>query len=355
MSRSRILKLVLVLTAFAGPALAELPNHGGYKERKNPDAQIMRADPEPLSLMRFLPTLPKRKTDGDRREEPNNLAGEQKPPPALEWLQNVGKSEPVVGRKNSGDALENVVAEEKDLALKIRRDAMKESALSFGARGGLAWRTKQIVDSLKLNAAALDKSFDFRSLLIGAPSNMYIEPPIVSEAMNNFLVTPDGNEAAVADTIYQITRQARIVAAPRNWRQYLERAWPEVASPPDILIPETPAERAAWKIWVEQGWQEGYSQADEIFQADLNRLTADFEGMVRYRVLLTQNKISAPYATMVDRGVSGIDVEQMVGNRPTKITTEMRVGDRAIRITQPVTLRADQQGEQWETPGETVP
>jgi len=355
MCKSKALKLALALAVLSGPALAELPNHGGYHGPKQ-DAAEARILNERRPLWRYLPLLPKRKTDGDRREEPNNLAGDQQPPPDMFWLQNVEKSEPVVGkRRGSGDALENVVDEEKDLALKIRRDAMRESALSFGARGGLAWRTKQIMDELNQNARALDKAFNFRELLIDAPSNMYIEPPIVSEAMNNFLVTPDGNEAAVADTIYQITRQARIVSTSRNWRQYLERSWPEVAPPPDILIPETPAERAAWKLWIEDGWQEGFKQADEIFQADLNRLVADFEGMVRYRVLLAQNKITQPYATMVDRGVSGIEIEQMIGNKPTKITTQMRVGDRAIRITQPVTLRADKQGEQWDVPAEVAP
>ncbi len=323
MSRLRVLKLTLCLMMAAAPVLADAPLHARY----NPD----------------------------RRDEPRKLAHDQEAPPELQWLQNVRKSEPVVGKRTDGDALDNAVGAEKDLALKIRRDAMKESALSFGARGGLAWRTKQIMDDLRQNARAMDKAFDFRQLLVAAPSNMYIEPPIVSEAMNNFLVTPDGNEAAVADTIYQITRQARIVSTPRNWRQYLERSWPEVAPPPDILIPENDAERAAWKRWVEQGWVEGFGQADAIFQADLNRLVADFEGMVRYRLLLAQNKITAPYATMVDRGVSGIEVEQMIGNKPTKITTEMRVGDRAIRITQPVTLRADDQGQQWESPMRATP
>ncbi len=53
-----------------------------------------------------------------------------------------------------------------------------------------------------------------------------------------------------------------------------------VAPPPDILLPENPAERAAWRLWIAQGWEEGYKQADEIFQSDLNRLIADFEGMV---------------------------------------------------------------------------
>lgn len=291
--------------------------------------------------------------NGDRRDEPGKAAPDSKDPIPLQWLQEVEKNEPLTGNRLSDkkrDNLTDVVKEEKDLSLKIRQDSQREAALSFGARGGLAWRSKQIMDDLNRNEAALDRVYDFRRLLIKAPSHMFIEPPIISEGLNNLLVSPNGDEAAVADSIYHISRQARIVSAPRNWRQYLERTWDVVLPPPDILLPETAAERAAWRQWVARGWEEGYKQADEIFQDDLNRLTADFEGMVRYRVLLTQNKVSVPYATLVDRGVSGNRVEVQVGNKPVKITNEMRVGDRAIRITQPVTLRPDNASEQWEPP-----
>lgn len=293
--------------------------------------------------------------NADARDEPRNATILRGDPPSLRDLQEQTKSEAVLSKKSSGDKLENAVAGEKDLALKIRRDSMRESALSFGARGGLAWRTKAIMDELRANATAMDKAYDFRRLLIKAPSNMFIEPPIVSEAMNNFLVTPDGGEAAVADTIYQITRQARIVANPRNWRQYLERSWTVVAPPPDILLPENAEEREAWRRWVAEGWAEGIKQADEIFQADLNRMIADFEGMVRYRVLLAENKITAPFATMVDRGVSSVETPMMIGNKPIKITSEMRVGDRAIRITEPVSLRPGEQGGQWDPPIQVAP
>lgn len=331
---------------------------------------LMLGLPQASYAVRVAPNL-------DAKDEPDNLAGELPSPKSLEELQEIGKSDPVTGkrggdggayegvnsetkRKSTGkkrDALSDVVDEdddENDMALRIRRDAQREAAISFGARGGLAWRSKEIMERLEQNKAGLDKVYDFRRLLIKAPSNMYIEPPIISEALNNFVVTHDGGEAAVADTIYHISRQARIVSSPRNWRQYLERDWKEILPPPDILLPESAKERENWRRWTQAGWEEGIKQADEIFQADLNRLAADFEGMVRYRQLLAQNKVSAPYATMEDRGVSGKDVETRIGNKDVKVTTEMRVGDRAIRITSPATLRADTQGQQWDPPIQAI-
>lgn len=237
--------------------------------------------------------------------------------PSLEELQYV--------QKKSDSS--NPIGESSDFAVKIRRDAMRQAALSYGARGGLAWRTHGVMKTLEDSKTALDKTYDFRRLLITAPSNLLIEPPIISEALDAFNVSALGDEAAVSDVIYNISRQARIVAAPRSWRQYLERDFDsDITPPPDLLLPETEEEQNLWAIWVSEGWDEGIVQADEIFQEDLNRLVADFEGMVRYRMLLAEGKVSSPYAVHEDRGVTG------GGN-------QMRIGDRAIRISGPAKLR----------------
>ena len=209
---------------------------------------------------------------------------------------------------------------ESALPMDIRNDAVKESALSYGARGGLAWRTYQIRVEMETRSRYLDKVFDFRQLLIAAPSGLLIEPPIIGESIDPMLIEQGGLQAAVADRYYNISRNARIVSAPRTWRAYLERQWGDVTPPPDILRPESASERRDWDGWFDRGWKAGVEQADEIFQADLNKLTADYQGMVRYRTLLSQGMVSPPYALQVDRGVTG------GGN-------EMRVGDRAVSIT----------------------
>jgi defect-in-organelle-trafficking protein DotC len=236
------------------------------------------------------------------------------PPPTLEQLENI---EPVTVIKE--DKL-NPDAKSGGLPINLRDDAMKEAALSYGARGGLAWRTYQIRQDMKARQAYMDKVFDFRVLLIPAPSGLLIEPPVISEQDNATLVQAGGSAAAVADRVYEINKNARIVNAPRDWRNYLEREWGTVTDPPDLLRPQNPKERAKWKDWVRTGWKEGIKQADEIFEEDLNQLTGDYRGMVRYRMLLAQGMVSPPYAMQTDRGVTGDG-------------TTMRVGDRQIEIT----------------------
>lgn len=215
---------------------------------------------------------------------------------------------------------ENTLVESDGLPLDIRRDAIKEAAISLGARGGLAWRSYAIRKELEQRGRYLDKVFDFNQLLIAAPSGLLIEPPVISESINNMLIEGDGQQAAVSDRIYNIINNARIVSTPRTWRNYLERDWGSVEEPPDILRPEDDEERELWIELVTKGWEEGVRQANEIFADDLNILIADYEGMVRYRTLLSQGMVSQPYALQVDRGITGDGME-------------MRVGDRAIQIT----------------------
>ena len=204
-----------------------------------------------------------------------------------------------------------------EVGLDIRRDALKEAALSYGARGGMAFRTYEIRQELEDKARYLDKVFNFRQLLIKAPSGFLIEPPVVSEADNNVLI--NGLEAAVTDRMYNINSNVKFVSAPKTWRLYLDREWGEVTPPPNILRPINDEERRIWVEKIEEGWIEGYQQAEEIFESDLALLLAEYRGMVRYRVLLAQGMISEPFTALKDRGITG-------GG------SNMRIGDRAVQI-----------------------
>lgn len=235
-------------------------------------------------------------------------------PPALGDLEDIeGGVEPVKTLDADGEA-------SKGFAFDMRNDAIKEAALSYGARGGLAWRTYHIRNELETRTTQLDKTFDFRQLLIPAPSGLLIEPPIISENINALIIEGTGQEAAVSDRVYEIIRNARIVSTSRHWRNYLERDWGDVSPPPEILRPTNKEEREHWIRWVREGWKKGLEQADEIFTDDLNQLSADYNGMVRYRLLLAQGMVSPPYALQVDRGITGSG-------------DKMRVGDRAVQIT----------------------
>lgn len=240
-------------------------------------------------------------------------------PPSMESLQEV---------KATGSVNPAAV-----FSSEMRKTAQREAALSYGARGGLSRRTFEIRQILTEKERYLDRVFDFRRLLIPAPSGLLIEPPVIDESNDALEVIASGQEAAVADRIYAINTPATIVTTPRNWRTYLERDWGEVEAPPEVVLPENHEERQNWRRWVRQGWDQGYEQAEEIFQTDLDRLVSDYVGMARYRLLLAQGMISQPFALQEDRGITG------GGER-------LRIGDRAVKITGPSQLRAG--ADQWQ-------
>lgn len=227
---------------------------------------------------------------------------------------------PLISMKES---LDITGATDSAVALDIRSDAQKEAAMSYGARGGLAFRNFHIAEELKGQENVLDKVFNFQQLLVKAPSGLLIEPPIVSEADNALIVTKGGIEAAVADRIYNINKNAKIVTASRNWRQYIQPAITEkIELPPKLLWPRSPEEETRWNEAFEKGWMAGIEQSNQIFESNLERLTSDFNGMILYRTMVAQGMISQPYALHEDRGITG-------GKN------EMRIGDRALRITGP--------------------
>ena len=249
------------------------------------------------------------------------FAGKAKLPVERETPLTTSEEEPVelrdLEKYTPSGEIEGI---DDSLPIDIRMDALKEAAISFGARGGLAKRTYEIREELDTKTRYMDRVYNFAQLLIAAPSGFMIEPPIITESMNAMIIEADGQTAAVSDRIYNIIRNARIVSAPRTWRQYLEREWGEVMPPPDILTPINAEERQVWAEHVRKGWKYGYEQADDIFKDDLARLESDYQGMIRYRMLLAQGMVSPPYALQVDRGITG-------GG------DEMRIGDRAVQIT----------------------
>lgn len=243
-------------------------------------------------------------------------------PPTPYEVEELQKVEETFGNRGASDFPLDDNDDLDEVDLDIRRDAQREAALSFGARGGLAKRNYEIMESLSGYEDALDRVFDFRRLLIHAPSGTMIEPPIIRESIDALTVVDDGMEAAVSDRIYNISKNAKIVTAPKNWRNYLRHDWSEVKPPPSILWPRNEEEEIRWSNWVAEGYEEGYDQAEEMFDSNLARLTSDFNGMIQYKMLLAKGLVSSPFAMHEDRGVTG-------GGE------EMRIGDRAIRITQP--------------------
>jgi defect-in-organelle-trafficking protein DotC len=223
--------------------------------------------------------------------------------------------------------VELVSEQDKPDVPELRAKGVREAALSYGARGGLASRSYEINRDLEAQAASLDRTFSFRALALTAPGGALVVPPTVTQATDAAAVSGDGQAASVARRVYRIVVPGKIALMEPNWRAYLVRRWERPTLPPHGLRPRNRAELRIWETAVAEGWGEGRRQADSIFQTDVDRLSRDHVGMTLYHMLVQQGVITEFHIAEADRGITG------GGN-------EMRVGDRSVRISVPARLNS---------------
>lgn len=197
----------------------------------------------------------------------------------------------------------------------LRSQALRETALSIGARGGLAERAQVINGTLLNYEPVLAKIFQFYGLLL----DDNILPPVLVEARNTLNLS--GTAAIrIADRNYKLIAQARFVTAPPSWREYLWMSYDTPSLPDRSLLPRNKPERIMWERDLEEGWQAGLHQAELIFNENISRLVRDFNGMVMYRKLLSQNMVSQPFVATLDMGVTGNGEDMSVNDRVLRIT-----------------------------------
>jgi len=198
---------------------------------------------------------------------------------------------------------------------KIREMALKETALSLGAQSALAWRAKYIDEQLVQQGRNLDAIYDFNALIL----EHNVLPPVLLEGRNT-LNLADTQTIRISDRTYKVSKQARFITTPPNWRQYLWMDYKKPEYPNATLLPRTREERLIWCHYVDKGWNQGVEQANTILEESIARIKEDFAGMILYRKLLAMNMVSPPFVSHTDLGVTGDG-------------DEIRIDDRVLRIT----------------------
>lgn len=198
---------------------------------------------------------------------------------------------------------------------KIREMALRETALSLGAQAGLAWRAKYIDDQLVMQTRHLDAIYDFNALVL----EHNILPPVLLEGRNT-LNLADTQTIRISDRTYKVSKQARFITTPPNWRQYIWMDYKQPEYPHVALLPKNKEERQVWCFYTEKGWNKGIEQANTIIEESIARIKEDFAGMILYRKLLAMNMVSPPYVSDTDLGVTGDGAEIHIDDRVLRIT-----------------------------------
>lgn len=214
----------------------------------------------------------------------------------------------------------------------MRREAMRSAALAFGAQSGLARRSWEIERRVVAkHAARLDRIYGFRRLT-EIRHGFVLVPPVVGETRRAVRLDRSGRRAASAARVVRIVESERLATAPPHWRDFLVRNWAVPEPPVSVLFPRDEAERAAWARWIAKGWREGVAQADAIFAADVDRLTAVLEGIARWSVLHDARMVGAPEVQVSKSATAGDG-------------RVMRVGETLVRLGRPARLQV--QAREW--------
>ncbi|MGH0003679.1 type IV secretory system conjugative DNA transfer family protein [Pseudovibrio ascidiaceicola] len=228
----------------------------------------------------------------------------------------------ILGRASTVQANALPAKDDKD---KLRIPAMEEAALAYGAQAGLAHATDQITAKLNKQGRKLSRIYSFDDLMLPGPNGVLIRPPVIVEARDTWEAADEGKSLRISDTVYEIIEDARFASVAPTWHEYLLIDFPEPELPNPMLLPKSSQEKSQWDKWVVKGWREGEKQAQESLQTNLRRLKRDFGGMVRFNLLLEENKVSAPVLAEGNMGVTGDGNNMRVNDRSLAITADSKL------------------------------
>jgi defect-in-organelle-trafficking protein DotC len=192
-----------------------------------------------------------------------------------------------------------------------RRQLLEEAGRTIGFRGGKAERAWELRKTLDVRFGRLELLYDFKTLI----SRQGWLPPVIDEAVDVAHITPD--QIRTSTHVYEIITPERFVSNPPSWRTWLLAGLSSTATdgPESSVMPENSVQKELWQSAVRKGWEEGRVSADHTLEANFNRLTRDYRGMLLYSQLLRQGFITQPVITDQQQTVTGDTQKLMTGDR----------------------------------------
>ena len=209
---------------------------------------------------------------------------------------------------------------QKQRASNTRTKVLIDTAQTLAFQQGFKWRYDQLCQATEARAHEFDRAFNFGALLI----DNRVLPPVIQWADKAVNIESDDYATSV-EAQYRIVQPARIVSTPPSWRGYLAMDTESLTASAE-LYPNNGDEREAWRRAIEKGWQEGVEHAGDVFGMNMDRLTADYRGILRFKILADKGLVSVP---VLAEGNLGVQVGKDVLN----------IDQRTSRITVPAAFR----------------
>ena len=198
----------------------------------------------------------------------------------------------------------------------IRFNAIRETAVTYGAQAGLARRSSDNLKRLERQASNLDVIYNFQALMVEGN----VVPPVLTELSDVYDQSGD-DMLRVIDKVFHVEQQARFTYTPPTWRAYLMMGYDFDKNVVAAVTPQTSAEMDIWQAGVKEGYAAGVAQADDILKANFTRLQHDFLGMVKYHQMLEAGMVTKPFVASTSKGVTRAE------------DGSMHVGETFLRIT----------------------
>lgn len=198
-----------------------------------------------------------------------------------------------------------------------RWQMLSDAGRTLGFRGGKAQRSWELIQALNSRDSTLSALFDFRPLI--SPEGWL--PPVIDEAKDVAHITQD--QIRTSSHVWSIVRPERFVSNPPSWRDWMMKGMATSATPgtEGSVVPEDSTQRKIWENAMRQGWQEGRENADLTLEANMNRLTRDYKGMMLYSLLWKQGMITRPEIVDQSQTVTGNGKKMVTGDRVRRLKT----------------------------------
>jgi len=214
----------------------------------------------------------------------------------------------------------------------MRPAAIRDAAQLVTLQTAIAWRYQHLLDVTERYSPIMDTAFNFSPLLM-TQGQALIMPPILTRAGASMRIE-DRDSATAAETTYELLEPARYISTAPTWREFLMAdAFPKPEKPHPAVLPKDMEERAVWRAAVREAWDQGVTEADQIFADNVARMVRNYRGVMLYHLLTAQHLLSRVDTSSANMGM-----------HTSRDGSKLNIGQKVYRITAPSVFTTSRKG-----------
>lgn len=200
--------------------------------------------------------------------------------------------------------------EEKDNDLRVGE--LARASYSYHFQMSAIEEYENISNKLRSIKGKLDQIYSFSSYLL---NNGRVLPPVVTESDGSFEIL-SGSMSRITSKQYKIEKQAKIVATPPTWRDYLYQDFDRPIEIHSALMPKNEMEWRIFNIEKERAIKSGKKHAVLLFEHSKAVLDRDMKGVVKFHALAEMGIVDVPILSEgrvgIKVGDTMLDIDQRV-------------------------------------------